>query len=505
MSDIDRYQYGYDSDSNRLWKANSTTTGLDEFYTYDPLNRLTKMQRGVLNGTNTGITGTPAREMDYTLDQLGNWNPYVTKTSGSTDLNQTRTHNTVNEITAIGGTPAWATPPGYDDAGNMTSFPQPDDPTTTPYTAVYDAWNRLVQVSDGSNLVAQYQYDGQNWRTVKKTYAGSSILLSTRHYYYSSNWQDLEERVDTSTSANFQYVWGVRYIDELVCRDYANTPGSSSSSSSSGSPMPSSPSRLYAFQDANFNLTGVCDAGGTVRERYAYDPYGNRMVYDASWSPLATSDYAWVIGHQGLMIDIETGLVYNRNRMLHPQVGRFMSRDPIGYVDGLNLYQYEASDPVDRIDQYGLIAPVIGIGKKTPPCCTSAQTSRDQAGYSDCIQAVDADIGQQEQQLDANYANLKAQIAAAKAGCLARCYAQCASAKNAFYRNSCIFACDVACGTAFADALAEAYVAYEAALAALGVQQQAAYAHCWSLFPCAVPESSGGDPYNHYHYTVPTY
>ena len=359
MSDIDRYQYGYDSDSNRLWKANSTTTGLDEFYTYDPLNRLTKMQRGVLNGTNTGITGTPAREMDYTLDQLGNWNPYVTKTSGSTDLNQTRTHNTVNEITAIGGTPAWATPPGYDDAGNMTSFPQPDDPTTTPYTAVYDAWNRLVQVSDGSNLVAQYQYDGQNWRTVKKTYAGSSILLSTRHYYYSSNWQDLEERVDTSTSANFQYVWGVRYIDELVCRDYANTPGSSSSSSSSGSPMPSSPSRLYAFQDANFNLTGVCDAGGTVRERYAYDPYGNRMVYDASWSPLATSDYAWVIGHQGLMIDIETGLVYNRMRLVNPPLGRFIQREPSGveYVDSLNLYLYELDNPVDEVDPQGRFTP----------------------------------------------------------------------------------------------------------------------------------------------------
>jgi hypothetical protein len=39
MSDLDRYQYGYDQNSNRLWKANvvgtaAVTAGLDEFYTY---------------------------------------------------------------------------------------------------------------------------------------------------------------------------------------------------------------------------------------------------------------------------------------------------------------------------------------------------------------------------------------------------------------------------------------------------------------------------------------
>jgi hypothetical protein len=83
-TDIDRYQYGYDQDSNRLWKANLMTTGLDEFYAYDPLNRLTLMQRGTLNTGKTGITGTPVREMDYTLDPTGNWPAYLTKTTGPT-------------------------------------------------------------------------------------------------------------------------------------------------------------------------------------------------------------------------------------------------------------------------------------------------------------------------------------------------------------------------------------------------------------------------------------
>ena len=52
-----------------------------------------------------------------------------------------------------------------------------------------------------------------------------------------------------------QYAWGVRYIDELICRDDAT------------------PERLYVTQDANFNLTGIVSTSGDVAERYALDPY----------------------------------------------------------------------------------------------------------------------------------------------------------------------------------------------------------------------------------------
>ena len=102
-----------------------------------------------------GITGTPGREMDYTLDPTGNWPTYLTKTSGTTDLNQGRTSSTVNEITAIsasGGTPVWATP-AYDAAGNMTTMPQVAAPTSS-FTATYDAWNRMTSVSNSGGTVA---------------------------------------------------------------------------------------------------------------------------------------------------------------------------------------------------------------------------------------------------------------------------------------------------------------------------------------------------------------
>ena len=81
------------------------------------------------------------------------------------------------------------------------------------FTDAYAAWNRLVEVlaSDGSTVIAQYQYDGRDFRTVKKTYTSGS-LSETRDFYYNGNWQCLEERLESgsviSSYANRQYVSG---------------------------------------------------------------------------------------------------------------------------------------------------------------------------------------------------------------------------------------------------------------------------------------------------------
>jgi RHS repeat-associated protein len=59
------------------------------------------------------------------------------------------------------------------------------------------------------------------------------------------------------------------------------------------------------------------------------------------------------IRFQGQYHDHETGLHYNRYRYYDPHVGRFISKDPIGYLGGLNLYAF-APNPVEWVDPLGL-------------------------------------------------------------------------------------------------------------------------------------------------------
>ena len=73
----------------------------------------------------------------------------------------------------------------------------------------------------------------------------------------------------------------------------------------------------------------------------------------------AISDAAYKAGihnpirFQGQYFDEETGLHYNRHRYYDPHAGRFISRDPIGLLGGLNLHQY-APNPTGWLDTLGL-------------------------------------------------------------------------------------------------------------------------------------------------------
>ena len=56
---------------------------------------------------------------------------------------------------------------------------------------------------------------------------------------------------------------------------------------------------------------------------------------------------------QGQYYDEESGLHYNRFRYYDPEIGRFVSQDPIGLFGGMNSYEY-ALNPILRIDPLGL-------------------------------------------------------------------------------------------------------------------------------------------------------
>src|SRR5690606_3980726 len=118
----------------------------DWLYSYDGLHRLKEGERGALNGTQTGITN-PQFAQCWTLDETGNWQNFRQDDdgTGSWTLNQQRTANPVNEITAIHETTgrAWATPE-YDKNGNMTVIPRPDSPHPDWANLTADQWDTFT-------------------------------------------------------------------------------------------------------------------------------------------------------------------------------------------------------------------------------------------------------------------------------------------------------------------------------------------------------------------------
>jgi len=346
-SALERIQCGFDRAGNRLWRDNLVAaSGQDEFYTYDGLYQLKILQRGDLNGTKTGISGTPTWQEDLTFDPTGNWNNYLTKTSGTTNLNQNRTHNKANELTQLNGASTFVS---EDLAGNMTKVPKVDS-WTSAFDLVYDAWYRLVQVKDGATTVVTYGYDGETRRTTKVTGA------TTRHFYYSSQWQVLEERVGTGTTPDRQFVWGLRYLDDLILRDRSTTG--------------TLDERLYCLHDY-FNATAVTDSTGTVQERYGYDAFGKSRVLTPAFAARAASLYEWETRYAAYRWDAETSLYQVRYRYLHPTLGRWITRDPIEYEGGLNLYTYADNNATNGVDVAGLI---------TTRQCTAAEDAACSAG-----------------------------------------------------------------------------------------------------------------------------
>jgi RHS repeat-associated protein len=169
----------------------------------------------------------------------------------------------------------------------------------------------------------------------------------------------LEEWEGGATAA--QNVWSPVYVDALVLRDRGGE-------------------RLYVQQDANFNVTALIDTTGAVVERYVYDPYGSAGILAPDWSTRDVSSFGWLYLHQGGRLDPGTGLYHFRLREFSPLLGRWLQQDPLGYVDGLNLYQYVNDNPVNYRDPTGqafwllvivvavvVILPLAGSSQPPPP------------------------------------------------------------------------------------------------------------------------------------------
>ena len=232
----------------------------------------------------------------------------------------------------------------YDSAGRITSNsrvgtytyptagqPRPHAPDTVAGNALtYDANGNLLNgggrsyVWDADNLVSQitmgaattsFAYDGFGSRVKKTTGASTSL------YPFGDDYE-----ITSGVVTKYIAVEGLGVIAKRV--GYG----------------PSAATH-WLHNDRLGSIQAVTDATGAVDYRRSYRPYGETL--GEAGSP--TESRGWIDQRN----DPETGLTYLHARYYDPQLGVFLSPDPIGVAGGMNAYGYAFGDPVNLADRSG--------------------------------------------------------------------------------------------------------------------------------------------------------
>ena len=125
-----------------------------------------------------------------------------------------------------------------------------------------------------------------------------------------------------------------------------------------------SSSRVYTYLvDANKNVVQLVDANGAIAAHYEYGPFGK---VSAQTDVMAVAN---PFQFSSEFFDAEYGFVYYNYRYYSPEIGRWLSKDPVEEKGGCCLYSYCQNDSVNKYDRLGLIPPppslfppVVGVG-----------------------------------------------------------------------------------------------------------------------------------------------
>lgn len=111
------------------------------------------------------------------------------------------------------------------------------------------------------------------------------------------------------------------------------------------------PSTVAPTYDGNGNVTAYVDLGSNqIVARYDYDAFGLAVIRDeGAWAGRLPYQFSTKY------TDAETGLLYYGFRYYSAELGRWLSRDPIGERGGLNLYGMVGNNAVNTIDWLGLL------------------------------------------------------------------------------------------------------------------------------------------------------
>lgn len=114
-------------------------------------------------------------------------------------------------------------------------------------------------------------------------------------------------------------------------------------------PLQAAENVTYYHNDALGSPVAATDADGNLLWREIYEPFGRRFEQD----PSSDGNSRWYTGHQ----ETDYGLVYMGARHYDPLLGRFLSVDPVRFVESnptsFNRFAYANNNPYIFVDPDG--------------------------------------------------------------------------------------------------------------------------------------------------------
>ncbi|MCO6455657.1 MAG: pre-peptidase C-terminal domain-containing protein [Pirellulaceae bacterium] len=319
---VTSFHYTLDANGNRtaieIRRPNDSTPDPGDYssgwytYAYDAMQRL--VEAGYPDGS----------VVTYTLDTNGNRLSTSSDPDGpGGDPAVVKTYhygydNRLEMITGSGGSTLEEF--HYDARGNLVLRVTPDDSTRYEY----DYRNLLTVVENGSTRI-EYQYDGNGDRVAQTVNGQRTVFVNDPNREFT---QVLAE-LDAGGAMTARYTYGLGRI--------------------SGQ-LPGQAEAAYYVMDALGSTTDLLDADGQVLQSYSYDAYGlPRGTQPAGGTGTLDNRFLFT----GESFDSATELVYLRARYYDPSTGRFLSKDPAGFVDGPNVYGYVGNRPTIIVDPSG--------------------------------------------------------------------------------------------------------------------------------------------------------
>ena len=227
----------------------------------------------------------------------------------------------------------------------------------------YDGEHRLIQVEtvrDGVRQLVSFDYDPLGRRIRKHDAFGTTRFL----------WDGIHLLQEQRGNDRATYVYEqeshapLARIDSFVAA-ISRDPAANDPSMDDASQARPNCAVYYFHNDVSGLPEELTTTSGEVAWQAEYGTWGNTVT--EKWF-VASAD---ISGHlpqnlrfQGQYADRETGLHYNTFRFYDPDIGAFISPDPIGLLGGNNLHHY-AANPIRWADPLGWYngEGVRGLGK----------------------------------------------------------------------------------------------------------------------------------------------